>query len=116
MTLCVFRMMCDGRRVGRRPTTGDEMAEHSTGPHPRPGALVLTAPPQEVLGTADPSVLTPDERRRHAAWRPPAYRNAFLDSLLLVRLCAGALRGWPVGPLEVVELAATGGNWGLGRP
>jgi 4'-phosphopantetheinyl transferase len=92
------------------------MAEHSTGPHPRPGALVLTAPTQEVLGTADLSVLTPDERRRHAALRHPADRNAFLASHLLVRRCAGAVTGRPAGTLEVVQVCAECGARGHGRP
>jgi 4'-phosphopantetheinyl transferase len=92
------------------------MSKQCGGSRAVPGPLVVTAATEEVLRTADPSMLTVDERRRYAALRRPADRDAFLASHLLVRRCAAALTGRAPETLELVQVCGECGSRGHGRP
>src|SRR3954465_8806288 len=92
------------------------MPKQSRGRRTLLGPLVVTAAAAGVLRTADPSMLTVDERLRYAALRRPADRDAFLASHLLVRRCAAALTGRAPETLELVQVCGECGSRGHGRP
>ncbi|MGY1683659.1 4'-phosphopantetheinyl transferase family protein [Geodermatophilus sp. SYSU D01176] len=94
------------RKVDRR------MGERSPDGEP----VVLLARPEDVLGRGGEHLLTLRERRRAAALRHRADRDAHVAAHLLVRHCAAALTGRPVEALELVQDCAECGSTDHGRP
>ncbi len=91
------------------------MSHDTTDSSPQ-GPLVLAASPEEVLRTMDPDLLTASERRRGAMLRHPADRHSHAAAHLLVRYCAAALTGRPVGALVLVQRCADCGSTDHGKP
>ncbi len=86
------------------------------GDGPQPGPLVLTGRAGAVLAGAGNAVLTATERRRGSALRHPADRTAHAAAHVLVRHCAAALTGRPVGTLTLEQHCAECGSTGHGKP
>ncbi len=82
----------------------------------RPGPLVLTGRADAVLASAGAWALTASERRRGSALRHPADRTSHAAAHVLVRHCAAALTGRPVGTLELEQHCAECGSTDHGRP
>jgi 4'-phosphopantetheinyl transferase len=78
--------------------------------------LIFLARPEDVLRAGDEHLLTPGEQRRAGALRHRADRDASVAAHLLVRYCAAALTGQPVGSLELVQRCAVCGSTEHGRP
>ncbi|HWU05818.1 MAG TPA: 4'-phosphopantetheinyl transferase superfamily protein [Streptomyces sp.] len=91
------------------------MSKDATDNSPQ-GPLVVAASPEEVLRTMDPHLLTASERRRGAVLRHPADRHSHAAAHLLVRYCAAALTGRPVGTLALVQRCADCGSTDHGKP
>lgn len=78
--------------------------------------LIFLARPEDVLRGGDEHLLTARERRRAGALRHRADRDASVAAHLLVRYCAAALTGRPVGSFELVQHCAVCGSTEHGRP
>ncbi|MGY1914928.1 4'-phosphopantetheinyl transferase family protein [Blastococcus sp. SYSU DS0973] len=78
--------------------------------------LVFVARPAAVLEAGDQHLLAESERRRGAALRLPADREAHAAAHLLARYCAAALTGRPVATLELVQRCPDCGSTEHGRP
>ncbi|WP_089307335.1 4'-phosphopantetheinyl transferase family protein [Geodermatophilus pulveris] len=83
---------------------------------PDRGPLVLLARPEDVLRAGGRHLLTPAERRRAAALRSRADRDAHVAAHLLVRHCAATHTGRPVETLELVQRCDGCGSIEHGRP
>ncbi len=78
--------------------------------------LIFLARPEDVLRAGDEHLLTPREQRRAGALRHRADRDASVAAHLLVRYCAAALTGQPVGSLQLEQQCAVCGSTEHGRP
>jgi 4'-phosphopantetheinyl transferase len=99
-----------------RPDRRGEVDRRMTAGSPVRGPLVLLAGPAEVLRLGGEHLLTAEERQRAAALRHPADREAHAAAHLLVRHCAAAVTGRPVGVLRLEQRCAECGSTAHGRP